>query len=123
MSKTKNDMNEEIEVNAKTSDEPGLTEKPIEKPIEKPVEKPVEKLVVKPEEKAPWLNKDQVKLSTQELIKKKFEESVIVPGFLSESPPNTILIIYQSGTVHSIRVIRLTLTDNRLSPKPVQGPR
>lgn len=47
--------------------------------------------------KAPWVNKEQPKLSLQELIKKKFEESGIVPGFLPESPPTTILIIYQSG--------------------------
>lgn len=47
------------------------------------------------DENAPWLNK--VKLSTEELIKKKFEECDIVPGFLPESPSNTILIIYQSG--------------------------
>ena len=47
------------------------------------------------DQKAPWVNK--VKLTTEELIKKKFEDSGIVPGFLSESPPNTILIIYQSG--------------------------
>ena len=47
------------------------------------------------DEKAPWVNK--VKLSTEELIKKKFEEFSIVPAFLSEPPLNTILIIYQSG--------------------------
>lgn len=49
------------------------------------------------DEKAPWVNK--VKLSTEELIKKKFEESGLVPAILPESPSNTILIIYQSGNL------------------------